>query len=44
MKNIVSEVIDELNNRMEKALDNDDVEVNSTLESFYEWFVDKYIY
>lgn len=40
---IASEVIDELNKRMEEALDNEDVNTNDALESFYGWFIEKYV-
>lgn len=39
-----TEVIDELNRRMEEALDNDDTERYETLNNFYHWFMEKYIY
>lgn len=43
MENIIPAVIDELNNRMEEALDNEEIEANEALNSFYEWFVEKYV-
>lgn len=43
MKNIIPTVIDELNNRMEEAQDNDETETYEVLNSFYEWFVEKYV-
>lgn len=39
-----TEIIDELNRRMEEALDNDDTETYETIDSFYQWFVEKYVY
>lgn len=40
---MITETIDELNKRMEEALDNDDDASYQALNSFYHWFVDKYI-
>ena len=39
-----TEVIDELNRRKEESLDNDDTETYEVLNSFYHWFIEKYIY
>lgn len=36
------EIVDELNRRMEEALDNEETEAHEALNSFYEWFVEKY--
>jgi hypothetical protein len=37
-------IIDELNRRMEEALDNNDDEKKEVLHDFYSWFVEKYVY
>ena len=37
-----TEIIDELNKRMEEALDNEETESHEALNNFYEWFVEKY--
>lgn len=39
-----TEVIDELNERMEDALENDDDEAYETINSFYHWFIERYVY
>lgn len=39
-----AEIIDELNKRIEEAEDNEEIEATETLKSFYEWFVERYIY
>lgn len=44
MKNQNAEIIDELNKRIEEAEDNEETEAAETLQNFYEWFVEKYIY
>lgn len=41
--NVISSTIDELNNRMETALDKDDKKSYEVLHDFYEWFVEKYV-
>ncbi|WP_275897919.1 hypothetical protein [Halobacillus ihumii] len=38
-----AEVIDELNQRREEALDNDKQETYESLSDFYNWFVERYI-
>lgn len=37
-----TEIVDELNKRMEEALDNEETETYEALHDFYLWFVDKY--
>jgi len=44
MPNQNAEIIDELNRRIEEAEDNEEIEATDTLKSFYEWFIEKYIY
>lgn len=41
---VKTEVIDELNRRMEDADDNGDIERHEALNDFYQWFVERYIY
>ncbi|WP_283164676.1 hypothetical protein [Lysinibacillus sp. BPa_S21] len=41
---MITEVIDELNRRMEESLDNEDTEAYNNLNAFYQWFVEKFIY
>lgn len=42
--NVISETIDELNERMETALDKEDNDSYDILHDFYEWFIEKYTY
>ena len=37
-----TEIIDELNKRMEEALDNDNNEAYEAIRSFYHWCVENY--
>lgn len=37
-------IIDELNRRMEEAEDNEETEAVDTLKSFYEWYLEEFIY
>lgn len=37
-----TEIIDELNRRMEEALDNDDTKTYEAINSFYHWCLEKY--
>lgn len=41
---MLTEVIDELNKRMEEAADNEETLVHDTLDSFYQWLIEKYVY
>lgn len=43
LNNHNAEVIDELNRRIEEALDEDDTEKVDTIKSFYDWYIEKYI-
>lgn len=42
--NIIAATIDELNIRMETALEKEDNDSYEILHDFYEWFVEKYVY
>jgi hypothetical protein len=42
--NMKTELIDELNRRMEEALDNDDDETYEVVNSLYHWFLERYVY
>ena len=43
MRNIVPEIIDEINRRKEEALDNDNQKGYEALQNLYNWIVDNYI-
>ncbi|WP_392454841.1 hypothetical protein ACF3OH_12080 [Chryseomicrobium aureum] len=42
-RNISARIIDELNERLEHAIDNEESEKYEALNSFYDWFVENYI-
>ena len=44
MSNQNAEIIDELNKRIEAHEDEEEIVEADILKSFYEWFVEKYIY
>lgn len=43
LNNVLAGVIDELNDRMEVFVDNEEYEKLEVLQEFYDWLIEKYI-